>query len=1281
MRFNVQSLTFVVMDQLSEATEMLKNMSQQHSEIMKHRENPGLADRRAKCHQLFRLTRSGVDSTYEWYKDRIERRVQGTCKWVLETDIYRTWSEQETGPLLISADPGCGKSVLAKYLIDDILPRPNTTICYFFFKEPDQITVRQALCALLHQLFCSNDALIEHALPQYERDGEKLIDSTASLWTVLDKVVQDPRAGSIIIVLDALDEFGEDLSDLIKHIESHCCKAKKRYGKLKYLLTGRPYEQILLNFRGSFNNHFQIHIPGENESEAISREVNLVIHERVQGLAREKNLSDTLKEHLEEKLLSIEHRTYLWVYLVFDQLKKDSWKKTERGITLAIETLPDSVNDAYSQILSNSKQNSMVQRTLAIILAARRTFTVAEMNFAVNLEPGFQSLDEIDLESDGDFVERLRTACGLFISVHQGRINFLHQTAREFLLADVSVSTKRTADVLWYRSLNLQQAHAELADVCMRYVSLLDTKSQVILNEMPFTNQLRLSRSFTEYAVENWSFHFNEASFSYEDATIIHLASSLCDPGRKQFEIWFQMYCRLQYEHAELTTVLEVASFLGLHAVVRSLLRSGADLAIHNCSPLLWAVQQGHSEIARILLDAGADANTKGTAGETVLRVAANFGDQDLVEMLVRKGADVEGQEEEYGSLLVAAMPSDAALPISKYLLEHGANVNAPHKHYGSALVAAAYRQEAEVVALLLSKGAIIDQPCAVYGTALVAAVVKPCSSDHIIHLLLDNGADINAEGSKYGSPLCAAAYFGNKASFEILLQRGADVGVSGGKFGTALGAAAYGGSEEIVKMIIALGADIDEYAYGYGNALNVALYRNQQGVAQLLIKAGADIHKEGGEYNNALGFAAYSGNITMVEQLLVNGVSMHVGGYFFASILAVAAYLGNKKIVELLLGRGADLHQKGGLYCNAVGAAAYHNQEEMVVFLLERGADLHVKNEDGSTMLNLAADGNCEGIVKLLLEKNLNMDAANNAGQTPLHRASVNGHANVAKILLQHGADVSCQDQCGWSALHCAANQGHADVVAMLLEAGADPTTVTKDGHDALSFAVATSHVNCAKMIMGAYKSTGAVHRLFGTIANLITFHGRTDLVQDLQETYPEYLRTAEPQGRTPLLLAAASGCFEIYTWAVNHGFNVSAIDAKGDNLLCFAAIGGSLIILNHVIDNQTGSDSQKGPWTPLHWACRVGKADIVERLIRLGWQSDTVTIPDSDEIWTPLAIAYFHGHEKLLDHLSEQSQSVLRVPGDGQATTSTVHGGTICNGCYKVSCAVLNLREVWFI
>ena len=87
-----------------------------------------------KCLQLFRLQRNEEDQFYKWYKSRVDERVERTCQWFLAHDHYKKWLQKDSGPLLVSVDPGCGKSMLAKYLIDSKLPQ-SSLICYFFFKD------------------------------------------------------------------------------------------------------------------------------------------------------------------------------------------------------------------------------------------------------------------------------------------------------------------------------------------------------------------------------------------------------------------------------------------------------------------------------------------------------------------------------------------------------------------------------------------------------------------------------------------------------------------------------------------------------------------------------------------------------------------------------------------------------------------------------------------------------------------------------------------------------------------------------------------------------------------------------------------------------------------------------------------------------------------------------------------------------------------------------------------------------------------------------------------
>src|SRR5882724_2259326 len=112
-----------------------------HIDIGSH---PG-PEKESKCQQLLRT------SDYERYKDRNPFPVKGTCQWFLRHTNYVTWRDSLNSSLLwVSADPGCGKSVLSRFLADrELQATRNRTICYFFFKDDneDQKTATTALCA------------------------------------------------------------------------------------------------------------------------------------------------------------------------------------------------------------------------------------------------------------------------------------------------------------------------------------------------------------------------------------------------------------------------------------------------------------------------------------------------------------------------------------------------------------------------------------------------------------------------------------------------------------------------------------------------------------------------------------------------------------------------------------------------------------------------------------------------------------------------------------------------------------------------------------------------------------------------------------------------------------------------------------------------------------------------------------------------------------------------------------------------------------------------------
>jgi ankyrin repeat protein len=190
----------------------------------------------------------------------------------------------------------------------------------------------------------------------------------------------------------------------------------------------------------------------------------------------------------------------------------------------------------------------------------------------------------------------------------------------------------------------------------------------------------------------------------------------------------------------------------------------------------------------------------------------------------------------------------------------------------------------------------------------------------------------------------------------------------------------------------------------------------------------------------------------------------------------------------------------------------------------------------------------------------------------------------------------------------------------------------------------------------------------------NLLAFKGYTHLLRLVYEQYHAIQNLADSHGRTALQLAARSGHINTFKYLLSLGLNPKTKDAKGDSLLHYASSGSSLQVLNVVLGKGLTSSPQSGHWTPLHWACRTGNPNIVERLIKEGLRSECVTLPQPEGQWSPISIAIFHGNGKMLEELSAPCRSLLGTGPNSSAADAVQlngrrHGGYWCNGCFHVS------------
>ncbi|KAB5542898.1 hypothetical protein GE09DRAFT_1289546 [Coniochaeta sp. 2T2.1] len=816
-----------------------RDIAQKQLEMQEDMVKQNLSERQQKCLQVFRLTSMDKDVTYEWYKVRVEDRVQDTCLWFLRHDKFQQWLDQESGSLLVSADPGCGKS---------------------------------ALCAILHQLFSQRPFLIDHAMDRFGADGDGLPQSTMSLWATFCEAVRDRRAGQVIVVLDALDECDEsEFKNLMFSMKHYFDVRKPGADKLRFLLTSRPYEQIASTFvRLSDAIPHSVRRPGEDESETISQEINLVIKHRVEQLAVEKRIPEHVKDTLLKELLSVPHRTYLWVHLVFDYLRTEDFKKTPKGVQSTVETLPKTVEQAYEGILGRSKDRTMVRKVLSIILAATRPLSVSEMNVAVNLEDTSQSLDDIDLEEEENFKTRLRSWCGLFVSIYNNRVYLLHLTAREFLLADGSQATIPLG-VHWRGSIAITHTHRLVAELCVRYLDLF--RPQDLDDEEDMTSYMHgqmigdpdVARSFLDYATEAWAVHFRAANIADHDA-IVPLAARLWDRDCTSFIAVSKPYWRILYSHHNAWRVrrrpsaLTLPSFLGLNPLVKHLIKEGADVeereAWFGHSPLLMAASQGHLTTVQLLLNAGAEADN------VSIESAVSNNDKAIVQLMLENGAEP--------SRVLYSAAAKGLEDIVRLLLDNGADI----------------------------EGGTHNQ----FATPLAIAVKRGHTTT--AQLLLDRGADI--EGNKEDRPLRSAVGNEEEAAVRLLLKRGADTRAGAGHGRTLLHwAAIYNSDPEITQLLLESGLEVDARDSWGRTPL---LCSPSPPVARLLVQNGADIKAKDSHGRSAVFHANMVGTIHVMAEM---GADVDAKDDYGVTPLSRAASDGDPELTQALIECGAYLGQR----------------------------------------------------------------------------------------------------------------------------------------------------------------------------------------------------------------------------------------------------------------------------------------------------------------------------------------------------------------------------------
>ncbi len=530
-------------------------------------------------------------------------------------------------------------------------------------------------------------------------------------------------------------------------------------------------------------------------------------------------------------------------------------------------------------------------------------------------------------------------------------------------------------------------------------------------------------------------------------------------------------------------TPLYVAASHGDKEVVELLIAGGANVDQGddtNMTPLQWAAWSGDTEIIELLIAHGANVNSRESVGRdigmgfTPLHSAAAMGRTEAVRLLIAKGADVNAKDK------FGRTPRDLAAQNGNEQVVELFIVKGKGDRYGnSPLHVAAQQGDTRAVKVLIANGVDVNARGRSGQTPLHEAALG--GRAEITSLLIAHGADVNATDEEDHTPLWQALKGAGPGDTpaertereevaHLLLRSGAEAGQGDlGPFGwISLHCEVSNGHREAVELLIARGADLNAHEHLFGaTPLHLAAEQGRSDVVEALLAAGAPADSQDSHKTTPLHWAAKAGRADIAQLLLAHRASVTAKDERDMTPLHEAARAGQAEVAALLLAKGADVRAPGTEFYEGLGPRHKHPVRDFLAEVVAgavldsiagsatdqspAGVGASPRERSAGSLPTIAGPyfhpagapvgDTTDGLDEIWGDgtwvyrdgTEAHWDKRTIRGITPLHLAAASGSLELAKVLLAAGADPKAKDSEGQTPRDAAIAHGHPELADAL--------------------------------------------------------------------------------------------------------------------------------------------------------------------------------------------------------------------------------------------------------